>query len=116
MIKVKEVVVKVPEIEETTPFVCAVDINGDVIGYVAENRDWNKGEKPISLVGTNGSNLGDFCCITHAVIHLTKQFTGADYAEVIETRHNSEQRFTEFPPELLMAMLAMASLKGKRPH
>lgn len=101
------------------PFVDVVELNNEVIGYISENRDWNKKEKPVSLVSPEGVHLGDFCCIGHAAAHITEKKTGVSFDEVEVLKSTGTRVFkVEQSSDLLDAlMFVLASkLKGKRPH
>lgn len=100
------------------PRVESIQLNGKVIGYTSENRDWNKSEKPISLISAEGQSLGDFCCISHAATHIASKELGVtfDQTEVItDGTPFLEEGGLDFLDALAFA-LATGALKGKRPH
>lgn len=111
------VAVQIISMSTTFPFVDAVKLNGEVVGYISENRDWNKEIKPVSLVSVEGAQLGDFCCIAHAATYITEKKTGISFDE-IEIVRNAEIRNVDFPSDLLdaFALFAAGLAKGKRPH
>lgn len=117
MITRNEVAVFTKLVENNSPFVYEVELNDEVIGYTSENRDWNKDNKPISLVTVDGQHVADFCCIAHAVTYLVEKKTGISFDE-IEMMNNSERRSLKVASGFLDALLYAleAEMKGKRPH
>lgn len=111
----QEVDVYVYPVENNSPRIDAIEINEEVVGYLAENRDWNKDKKPVSVVTPDGKHIGDFCCNDHAVFHIATKVTGVDFDEV-HFSPNREKRFINDPFDLLIALAMLAGQKGKRPH
>ncbi|EMO5715218.1 hypothetical protein RVW00_000143 [Enterobacter bugandensis] len=115
MIKMQKIDAYVYPVEENHPRIAAIKINEEIVGYLAENRDWNKDEKPVSVVTADGKHIGDFCCNDHAVIYIARKVTGIDFDEVHISR-NRESRLINDPFDLLIALAMLAGQKGKRPH
>lgn len=115
MTNIQKIDVYVYPVEQNHPRIDAVKINEEVVGYLAENRDWNKDKKPVSVVTADGKHIGDFCCNDHAVVHIATTVTGVVFDEVHVSR-NREQRFINDPFDLLIALAMLADQKGKRPH
>ncbi|HDT0657904.1 TPA: hypothetical protein QIB60_000505 [Enterobacter cloacae subsp. dissolvens] len=115
MINMQKIDVYVYPVEKSHPHIDAIEINEEVVGYLAENRDWNKDKKPVSVVTADGKHIGDFCCNDHAVVHIATKVTGIDFDEVHVSR-NREKRFINDPFDLLIALAMLADQKGKRPH
>lgn len=121
MLNRNETHVHVFQLSTEFPFVDVIELNNDVIGYVSENRDWNKKEKPVSLISPQGIHLGDFCCVAHAASHITQKNTGLAFDEV-EVMRNIETRVFEVPagktPSFIDALMfaIVQDMKGKRPH
>ncbi|WP_336240470.1 hypothetical protein [Citrobacter werkmanii] len=113
----KEIRVHVKSLSQTLPCVDVIELNGEVVGYLSENRDWNKEEKPVSVVSTDGVHLGDFCCIAHATTHIVQEKTGIVFDDV-EIMKNAESRMTKVKGDFLDALFfaLLSDLKGKRPH
>lgn len=121
MLNRSETHVHVFQLSAVYPFVDVIELNNGVIGYVSENRDWNKKEKPVSLISPDGVHLGDFCCVAHAASHITQKNTGLNFDEV-EVMRNVETHVFEVPAgktsDLLDALMfaITQNMKGKRPH
>ncbi|EKS4617615.1 hypothetical protein QB788_003464 [Salmonella enterica] len=105
----QEVNVHISGLESTSPFIMRVEIDGKHVGFICENRDHNKNEKPVSVVSLDGTNLGDFCCVKHAGKFLAMKEYGDDslYLDADDPR-------AAFGILGLLAMLE--SMKGKRLH
>lgn len=111
--------VHVFQLSTAFPFVDVVELNNEVIGYISENRDWNKKEKPVSLISPDGTHIRDFCCVTHAASHVAQKVTGIEFDEVeilknIETRVFKVEKSSDFFDALMFAFAS--EFKGKRPH
>lgn len=115
MTNMQNIDVYVYPVEKNHPHIHAIEINEEVVGYLVENRDWNKDIKPVSVVNVEGKHIGDFCCNDHAVVHIATKVTGIEFDEVHVSR-NREKRFINDPFDLLIALAMLADQKGKRPH
>ena len=104
-------------ISEESPIVHQIDLNGETIGYTSENRDWNKSDKPVSVVSVDGIHLKDFCCIPHATAYLAEKKTGLFFGE-IEVMTEVETRPIEVSSDFIDALLFAfeMNMKEKRPH
>jgi hypothetical protein len=49
-----------------------IELDGECIGFVCENRDWNKDEKSVPLVSRKGVSIGDFHCEECAIIFMAE--------------------------------------------
>ncbi|EIX6431233.1 hypothetical protein MKU92_000050 [Salmonella enterica] len=105
----QEVNVHISGLESTSPFIMRVEIDGKHVGFICENRDHNKDEKPVSVVSLDGTNLGDFTCIKHASKFLAIKEYGDDSIYV-----DSDD------PRAVLGLLGLLaiidSMEGKRPH
>ncbi|HAT7488642.1 TPA: hypothetical protein QCH64_002735 [Enterobacter asburiae] len=114
MIQIQHTHVYIKSMSTVHPRVEAIELNGKVIGYTSENRDWNKSEKPISLISPEGQCIGDFCCISHAATHIASKELGVTFDET-EVLKDGMPFGSDFLDALAFA-LATGALKGKRPH
>lgn len=114
-----EVSVYVFQLSDEFPVVYKVQLNDEVIGYISDNRDWNKKEKPVSLLSSDGIHICDFCCIGHAASHITHKKTGIEFYDV-DVMTNVETRVFKVDPSsdwLDALMYALSTeMAGKRPH
>lgn len=74
----ERITVELKTINSIFPSVAEVTINNEMVGYICENKEENRDTKSQSIVLLNGTLLGDYCCVEHAVKALTKHHCGDD--------------------------------------
>ncbi|WP_330983644.1 MULTISPECIES: hypothetical protein [Enterobacterales] len=66
-IKTKEIAAKIESLTSQFPRYAGLEIDGELAGYICQNNSDSGLIKPFSLVGIDGKNVGDYCCMDHAV-------------------------------------------------
>lgn len=108
----KNITVELKAINTIFPSVAAVNIDGVPAGYICENKEVNREEKPQSIVLLNGEILGDYCCTEHAAKALAKHHCGDDGIYV-----SSRDIGNMGPLGILLAAAILAEGEmEKRPH
>ncbi|MGK0735919.1 hypothetical protein ACSFCX_10270 [Yokenella regensburgei] len=74
----KSITIELKTINTVFPTVATVSIDNVVAGFICENKESNREEKPQSIVLLNGETLGDYCCTEHAAKALAKHHCGND--------------------------------------
>lgn len=74
----EQIIVELKTINTTFPSVAEVIINNEMVGYICENKEESRVMKKQSIVLLDGTLLGDYCCVEHAVKALTKHHCGND--------------------------------------
>jgi hypothetical protein len=106
----KSITVELKTINTIFPAVAAVNINAVHAGYICENKEGNRENKPQSIVLLNGDTLGDYCCIEHAAKALAKHHCGDDGVYV------SSKDAGDLGPLGILLMAALMLSHEKSPH
>lgn len=106
----KSISVELKTINTVFPSVATVSINNEAAGYICENKETNRENKPQSIVLLNGETLGDYCCIEHAAKALAKHHCGDDGVYV------SAKDTGSIGPLGILLMAALMASHEKSPH
>lgn len=106
----KTITVELKKINETFPSVATVNIDGILAGYICENKEENREQKPQSIVLLNGEAIGDYCCIEHAVKALAKLHCGDNGIYV------SSKEVENMGPLGILLVAALFAAHEKSPH
>lgn len=108
----EHIIVELKTINTVFPKVAQVVINGEMVGYICENKEENRETKTQSIVLTNGKLLGDYCCVKHAVKALTRHHLGGDGIYV-----SPDDMFANMGPlGILLAAALLSEGEEKSPH
>lgn len=106
----RSISVELKTINTVFPSVAAVTIDKVPAGYICENKEANRENKPQSIVLLNGETLGDYCCIEHAAKALARHQCGDDGVYV------SSKEAGSLGPLGVLLMAALIATHEKSPH
>lgn len=106
----RSISVELKTINTVFPTVAAVTIDKEPAGYICENKEENRENKPHSIVLLNGETLGDYCCTEHAAKALAKHHCGDDGVYV------SSKEAGDLGPLGVLLMAALIATHEKSPH